>query len=172
LNESTGIVDRVTDRQPIDELMGSLQRLGRLLASRRVASRIATAAGVDVTQQGAALLRVLLREGQQPIAILAASVPMDLGAASRQVRLLEDAGLVRRTRSPNDGRVALLALTADGRRVAERIRSVGVRHLEEALRGWSDVEERTLAHLMERLVDDLVATPIPPGAKRPRVRQT
>ena len=98
MNESTGIVDRVTDQQPVDELMGSLQRLGRLLASRQVASRIATAAGVDVTQQGAALLRVLLREGQQPIAVLAASVPMDLGAASRQVRLLEDAGLVRTER--------------------------------------------------------------------------
>jgi hypothetical protein len=26
--------------------------------------------------------------------------------------------------------------------------------------------------LMQRLVDDLVATPVPPGAKRPRVRQT
>ena len=51
----------MADTEPIEQLMASLQRLGRLLASRQVASRISTAAGVDVSQQGAALLRVLLR---------------------------------------------------------------------------------------------------------------
>jgi hypothetical protein len=60
---------------PIDELMASLQRLGRLFASRNVASRFTTAAGVEVSQQGAALLRVLLRDGQMAIAALAAAGP-------------------------------------------------------------------------------------------------
>ena len=142
--------------------MASLQRLGRLLASRRVASRITTVAGVDVTQQGMTLLRSLLRDGAQPVAALAASAAMDLGAVSRQVRLLERAGAVRRSGVPDDGRVTLLELTADGRRMAERIHAVGVRHLEEALQDWSDEDERTLARLMQRLVDDLVRTPVRP----------
>lgn len=140
--------------------MVSLQRLGRLFASRRVASRMATVAGVDVSQQGVTLLRALLRDGEQPVAALAASAAMDLGAVSRQVRLLEDAGAVRRSAIPDDGRVALLELTPEGRRMAERIQAVGVQHLEVALRGWSDADERALARLMQRLVDDLTRTPV------------
>lgn len=146
----------------IEELMVALQRMGRLLASRQVAARIITVAGVDVTQQSTTLLRVLLRDGKQSIATLATAAAMDLGAVSRQVRLLEQARAVRRSRSRHDARVALLELTAEGRRIAERIRAVSVRHLEEALHGWSDDDERTLARLMERLVDDLVATPVRP----------
>jgi DNA-binding MarR family transcriptional regulator len=154
----------VANSDPVEELMVALQRLGRLLASRQVASRITTVAGVDVTQQGVTLLRALLREGKQPIAVLATVAAMDLGAVSRQVRLLEDAGALRRSRSSDDGRVALVELTADGRRIAERIRAVSVQHLEEALRDWSATDERTLARLMQRFVDDLVATPVRPDA--------
>lgn len=145
---------------PIDELMASLQRLGRLFASRQVSSRITTAAGVEVSQQGAALLRALLREGQLSVAALAASTPMEIAAVSRQVRLLEKAGAVERSSSPADGRVALLDLTPEGRQLAERIRAVGVQHLKEALAGWSKADERTLARLLGRLVDDMQHTPI------------
>lgn len=150
--------------EPVEELMVALQRLGRLLGSRQVASRIITVAGVDVSQQGMTLLRVLLREGRQSIATLAETAAMDLGAVSRQLRLLEQSGAVQRSRSPDDGRVALVELTATGRRIAERIRDVSVRHLEAALGAWSADDERTLARLMQRLVDDLVATPVRPGA--------
>jgi DNA-binding MarR family transcriptional regulator len=156
---------------PIEELGSSLQRLGRLLASRHVAARITTAAGVDVSQQGAALLRVLLRQGKQSVATLAAGAAMDLGAVSRQVKLLEDAGAVRRSRSAEDGRVALLELTAEGRRMATRIRSVGVRHLELALDDWTDDDKAALATLLRRMVDDLVATPVPTKGRRPAPRQ-
>jgi len=147
--------------EPIEELMVSLQRLGRLLASRQVATRITTAAGVEVSQQGVALLRVLLREEQLSVAALAAATPMEIAAVSRQVRLLEQAGAVSRSSSPDDGRVALLDLTREGRELAERIRAVGVRHLEEALDDWSGADQRALAMLMRRLVDDLKATPVP-----------
>lgn len=155
----------VGSTEPIEELMVSLQRLGRLLASRQVASRITTAAGAEVSQQGAALLRALLREGQLSVAALAAATPMEIAAVSRQVRLLEDAGAVQRSASPDDGRVALLDLTPAGQELAERIRSVGVQHLQEALAGWSKSDERTLARLLARLVDDLKATPVRPSAR-------
>lgn len=144
----------------LEDLMVSLQRLGRLFASRQVTARITTAAGAEVSLQGAALLRVLLREGQKSVAALAAAAPMGIAAVSRQVRLLEAAGAVRRTGTPDDGRVALLELTPQGRELAERIRAVGVRHLEAALGGWSEADRQALGRLMQRLVDDLVATPI------------
>jgi DNA-binding MarR family transcriptional regulator len=150
---------------PLDELMTALQRLGRLFASRQISSRITTVAGVEISQQGVALLRVLLREGRQSVNSLAASASMDLGAVSRQVRQLEHFGAVRRSRYPDDGRVVLVELTPSGRRAAERIRAVGVSHLEAALDGWSVQDQRTLARLMQRLVDDLVATPVVAAAR-------
>jgi DNA-binding MarR family transcriptional regulator len=165
--EGQGYVRSMADTQPIEQLMASLQRLGRLLASRQIASRISTAAGVDVSQQGAALLRVLLREGQLSVAALAAATPMEIAAVSRQVRLLEAAGTVSRSSSPDDGRVALIELTPEGRTLAETIRAVGVRHLQAALDGWSATDQRMLATLMWRLVDDLKATPIRPTAPPP-----
>jgi DNA-binding MarR family transcriptional regulator len=152
----------VAHTEALEELMASLARLGRLLGSRQAAARTAMVADVDVSQQGIALLRVLRGGGQQSVAALASAAAMDLGAVSRQVRLLEGNGAVRRSRNPDDGRVALLELTPHGRAMADRVHDVGVRHLEEALGGWSEGDERTLAQLMQRLVDDLVRTPVRP----------
>jgi DNA-binding MarR family transcriptional regulator len=146
----------------LEELQASLQRLGRLLGSRQVTSRITAVAGVEVSQQGIALLQGLRREGRQSMAGLAATAAMDLGAASRQVRMLEDQGAVRRSRSADDGRVTLLELTPEGRQMIDRIQAVRVQHLREALGGWSDDDELTLARLMHRLVEDLVRTPVRP----------
>jgi hypothetical protein len=84
----------------LEQLQASLQRLGRLLASRQIASRLATVAGAEVSQQGAVLLRALLRDGEQAVAALASAAAMDLGAVSRQVRLLEDAGRCGGPRTP------------------------------------------------------------------------
>jgi len=162
----------VPSPEALDELAASLQRLGRLLASRQATSRVTSAANVDVSQQGAALLRTLLRNGRLPMAALATAAAMDLGAVSRQVRVLEDAGAVRRSGDPDDGRVALLELTPKGRRMAEGLRSVGLRHLESALSGWSEVDGKALAALLGRLVDDLVATPVPtPNRRRGKAAQ-
>jgi DNA-binding MarR family transcriptional regulator len=119
-------------------------------------------ASADVSQQGLTLLRALRRGGQQSMATLAGAAGMDLGAVSRQVRILEDDGAVKRSRTPEDGRVALLDLTPEGRAMADRIHAVGVGHLQEALQAWSEDDERTLARLMQRLVDDLMRTPIRP----------
>ena len=145
----------------LDDLASSLQRLGRLLASRQATSRVTQAAKVEVSQQGAALLRSLLRGGRQSMASLAAAAAMDLGAVSRQVRALEQLGAVRRSSDPDDGRVVLLQLTAKGRRMAENLRTVGVRHIGDALRDWPEEDARALAALLGRLIDDLRATPVP-----------
>ncbi len=146
--------------EPLDSLQTSLLRLGRLLASRQAASRLVEVAGIQVSQQGVALLRALRREGRVPAAELAAAAGMDLGAVSRQVRLLEQDGLVSRSAHPDDGRVVLLELTDPGRTTAERLHAISARHLETALADWSDDERARLATSLDRLVDDLRATPL------------
>jgi DNA-binding MarR family transcriptional regulator len=148
-----------------EELMVAIQRLGRLMGSRQVSSRIADAAGAEISQQGVQILRALLRHGEQPIAGLAAAAHMDISAVSRQLRPLEESQLVRRAAAAEDGRVALVSLTAPGRRVAKKIKDVGLKHLTSSLSEWSEHDLKELGHLMTRLVDDLQRTEIAPARK-------
>jgi DNA-binding MarR family transcriptional regulator len=150
-----------------DELLLAIQRIGRLMGSRQVSSRIADAAGADVTKQGVQLLRALHRYGEQPIADLASLAHMDVAAVSRQLRLLEGSDLVGRVTAAGDGRVTLVSLTARGRRIAKRIRDVGLRHLANAMQGWDRQDRKELARLLSRLVDDLMATEITPTRSAP-----
>lgn len=152
-----------------DDLLLAIQRLGRLMGSRQVSSRIADAAGIDVTKQGVQILRALYRFGEQPIAGLASVAHMDIAAVSRQLRPLEELRLVQRAATADDGRVTLVSLTASGRRVAKRIREVGVRHLTTALRNWNERDRADLARLLTKLVEDLVATDIKPVERTKRV---
>ena len=147
---------------PDEQLLVAIQRLGRLMGSRQVSGRLSEAAGADLGQQGVQLLRVLLRVGELPIAGLAAEARMDIAAVSRQLRVLEQDGLVRRSAAADDARVALVALTPAGAEVARRLREVGLRHLDESLSGWSLRDREHLARLLGRLVDDLQATEIEP----------
>jgi DNA-binding MarR family transcriptional regulator len=152
---------------PVDEeLLAAIQRLGRLMGSRRAAARIAEAAGADVSQQGVQILRALHGHGEQPIAALAGLAQMDISAVSRQLRLLEEEDLVRRATAASDARVALVSLTPAGRRVAKRIRTVGLRHLSDALAGWSERDRADLVRLLSRLVDDLAGTDVVPTGNR------
>ena len=160
MNRRAGSLTTVA-HEPLDDVEVALARLGRLLSSRQAASRLVEVAGVAVSQQGVVLLRALRRSGQVPAAALAAAAGMDLAAVSRQVRVLEEAGLVCRSADPDDGRVVRLDLTPDGRVTAERLHHIGARHLEQALATWSEDERARLATALTRLVDDLVATPLP-----------
>ncbi len=145
-----------------DDLLVALQRLGRLMASRQVAGELATAAGADLSQQGVRLVRALRRCGRVPIAQLAASSEMDLAAVSRQLRALEEQGLVVRSPAPDDQRVHMVELSRAGSVVADRLRRVGVEHLSESLAAWSHEDRRRVAQLLGRLVDDLQRTDVRP----------
>jgi DNA-binding MarR family transcriptional regulator len=144
-----------------EQLLVALQRLGRLMSNRQVATDISRAAGVELSQQGVQLLRALHRSGETPVAALASASQMDVAAVSRQLRFLEDAGLVTRSPSPTDRRVVLIDTTDAGARVAARIRDVGLRHLTESLAGWSTTDRRRVTELLSRLVADLQRTGIP-----------
>lgn len=86
---------------------------------------------------------------------VAGSLGLDLSTVSRQVRQLEDAGLLTRTPDPDDRRAALLATTAEGGALVVRMQAALAQIVASALDGWSDRDRRTLTSLLGRLADDL-----------------
>jgi DNA-binding MarR family transcriptional regulator len=146
-----------------DELSVALGRLQRLLSSRRVYTLHAEAANVDLTQQAAQVLRAVGTLGRQPVADVARAARMDVGAVSRQLRTLEDRGLVARRASPTHGSVVLVESTSEGAETAQRFDQTQTRHVTEALADWRADERSELGRMLLRLVEDLQNTPYRSG---------
>jgi DNA-binding MarR family transcriptional regulator len=147
-------IETSTDLTALADAMRRLQRLG---ASRRVHATLSEATGIDLPQQALQVLSAL--DGTMAVAELARAAHMDVGAVSRQLRLLEDDGYVQKSASPDNASVVLVKETARGRAVARKVFEVRNAHLARALDTWTDDERRELATLLQRLVDDLQATP-------------
>ena len=136
-----------------------LTRLQRLLSSRRVHAGMAGAARVALPQQAMNVLRALGDREALPVGDLARAARMDTGAVSRQIRVLEEEGLVERRSSPQHGSIVLVVATPEGKAMAHRFERVRSAQLSRALIDWSPEEREQLGSLMLRLVDDLQATP-------------
>lgn len=154
----------MSQRGEVAAVERSLERLFRLSTGRGLDGRQAEAVGAEVTRAGYAILRCLADAGEQPFGDVARECSMDPGAASRQVRQLETAGLVERAAAADDGRVAILRLTAHGRDVYRRIVEFRTGHMRRVLDGWPSSDRTDLVRLVDRLVDDLRSTPLPEGA--------
>jgi len=137
----------------------ALEQLLRLYASRKVHARRSAAAGVMITQQGYLLLRRLQEDGDLPMGELARITQMDPAAAGRQVRQLEEDGLVRRTKGEDDGRVVVVTLTPRGAAVRHRLSAVGEHHMSDVLSDWPIEDREQLAVLLPRFVDGLRSVP-------------
>ena len=91
------------DQDDIEEQLQAvrlgLTRLQRLLSSRRVHAGMAGAARVALPQQAMNVLRALGDREPLPVGDLARAARMDTGAVSRQIRVLEEEGLVERRSS-------------------------------------------------------------------------
>jgi DNA-binding MarR family transcriptional regulator len=151
------------DDGSIAELRVAVDRLSRLLASRRAYSRSIEAVAAGVSQQASMLLTTLCRDdGPLTLTTLATHSHIDLSAASRQLRDLERAALVVREPDPTDRRVTNVRLTAAGRRLADQLIVVRRSHLHRAVEDWPPAKRAQLAGLIDELVDAL--TNIDPAA--------
>jgi DNA-binding MarR family transcriptional regulator len=137
----------------------AIEQLLRLYSSRKVHAQRAHAARVVISQPGVSLLRRLPEEEELAIGELARQTQMDAAAAGRQIRLLEEDGLVERTRDTGDGRIVMVRVTPEGAKVRLRLSMVGEHHLADVLSDWSAGDRRQLATLLPRFVDGLRATP-------------
>lgn len=141
-----------TSTARLAELEHALFRVGRTVAGIKVAAYAADSpidrAGVSVLSRINDLAGVRLSE-------LATALHLDLSTISRQVRHLEDAGLVHRAEDPDDRRAYRLTITPEGRDLLHQLRTARRELLCTALRDWSDEDRDRLTDLLTRLADDL-----------------
>jgi DNA-binding MarR family transcriptional regulator len=85
---------------------------------------------------------------------LAARANLDKGQASRAAQALVERGLVAKQASASDARAVVLEPTAAGRRLWARVMRLIARRNEEIFGCLSAAEQRQLAHLLERVLEN------------------
>jgi DNA-binding MarR family transcriptional regulator len=133
-------------------LLGRAARLTRLLMRSGAHEISRTEVGVLAT----------LSEGPRRITQLAMTEALAQPTVTQLVDKLEGRDLVTRTRSKEDGRVVLVAITDDGAAALEAVRAEIRANMREALVELSDAELTELAHAgetMGRLIEKLLPDP-------------
>ncbi len=129
-----------------EAVMVTLARLGRRMRQRMPGEEL---------DFGTILLLKVLAHAPLRLTDLAAAVELDASTVSRQVRHLEDRGLLERTGDPDDRRASLIALSPEGR---TRLEAGAQRRRElvgRLLADWPADDREQLRVLLNRLLDRL-----------------
>ena len=124
-----------------------MTRLGRRMRTRLPGEQLDFTAIV--------LLKALLHGGPVRLSTLAGMLDVDASTVSRQVRQLEDRGLIERMSDPDDGRACLIALSEEGRSRLEEGALRRRRLVGELVRDWDAGDREQLRLLLTRLLDNL-----------------
>lgn len=138
------------NNSPLDRKLGFV--LARThLTLKALFRRMLHAQGLDMTPEQSAVLRRLLDQEGLTQREVAAQTIKDVAAITRLVDTLERKALVARVQDPGDRRVYRLALTSEGRVVAERVRELqdGINNCLRAC--LAPEEERMMLDVLNRL---------------------
>ncbi len=128
-----------------EAVMAATVRVGRRLRQRLP--------GDEVEFTSLALLKMVAHAGPLRLTALAAGLDLDASTVSRQVRALEERGLIERTTDPDDGRASRLAVTESGRRSLEEGAQRRRALIGEVIADWSDEDRDSLRILLHRLAE-------------------
>jgi DNA-binding MarR family transcriptional regulator len=135
----------------------ALLTLGRPAHLRRFGERVRAGAGFPLDRAAYPVLRGIAECGPVRLSDLAPRLGVQVSTASRQVKELEQAGLVERTVDPSDGRASMLALAPAGKDALKKLRESWRRALVEVLQDWPEADRAALGALLTRLSADMVA---------------
>ena len=127
------------------------------LVIARTARRLRQEAGGELSPSQTAALATIDRHGPLTPSELAVRERIQRPTVTRIVTHLEEAGLVQRTRDPQDGRSSLVALTPAGHELLARGRTRKDAYLARRLRELDAEERATLqraAAILERLLEE------------------
>jgi DNA-binding MarR family transcriptional regulator len=155
------VTDEVEKTKPeIVEIEHALSQLLRGVVNIRFHERMAAVTGVTLDRAAYWVLGRIAKHGPgEPLRLseLAHMMNLDPSTVSRHVRALETQGLARRETDPSDARAVILATTAAGREVLDRLLVARHQLLEKALAEWPDGDRQDIARLLVRLAEDLTA---------------
>ncbi|MER5292197.1 MarR family transcriptional regulator [Streptomyces pharetrae] len=137
----------------VDQEYLALERELTVLMRRARAKQgeMARAVHPDLESAAYGLLVRLDECGRQRATELAAYIGVGKATMSRQLRALEDLGLVAREPDPADGRAWLVHLTEEGRRRVQRVREARRARYVSQLAHWDRREVAELARLLQQL---------------------
>ena len=120
-------------------------------AVTRMARRLRQEAGTDLGPSQVAALATIERHGPLSPSELAQLERIKRPTATRILHHLDEAGLVERVRDPEDGRGAILSITAAGRTHLRRLRARKTAYLATRLDNLDAEDRRTLERAAELL---------------------
>lgn len=137
----------------VDQEYLALERELTVLMRRARAKQgeMARAVHPDLESAAYGLLVRLDECGRQRATELAAYIGVGKATMSRQLRALEDLGLVAREPDPADGRAWLVHLTEEGSRRVQRVREARRARYVSQLAHWDRREVAELARLLRQL---------------------
>ena len=122
-----------------------------LRRARAASGELARAVHPDLESSAYGLLVRLAEVEPERATDLAAYFGVGKATMSRQLRALEDLGLVAREPDPADGRAFLVRLTDEGRERFSRVRSARRERYLNQLASWDRSEVAELARLLHKL---------------------
>ncbi len=140
---------RSEPQTPEEAVIGLLMQAGRRLRTRNPDDQVDPSAFPLVKQ--------LMATGGMRLSDLAAHVGLDASTVSRQIKQLEDKGIVERTPDPADGRASLIQLTTFGCTTMQAAFRRRFERIQAALAPWDERDKAQLQSLLTRLTADLRA---------------
>jgi len=132
---------------PEEAVIGLLMQAGRRLRARHPEDQ--------VDPSTFPLAKQLMCHDAMRVSDLAAKVELDASTVSRQIKQLEDKGIVERTTDPGDRRASLVQLSEDGRTVMQAALRRRFERIRAVLEPWSERDRAQLQKLLTRLAADL-----------------
>lgn len=130
-----------------EAVIGLLMQAGRRLRTRHPEDQ--------VDPSTFPLAKQLMCHDGMRLSDLAAKVELDASTVSRQIKQLEDKGIVERTPDPADGRASLVRLSHDGRGTMQAAFRRRFDRIKGVLAPWSTQDKDLLQSLLTRLAADL-----------------
>jgi DNA-binding MarR family transcriptional regulator len=109
--------------------------------------------GLGLTYPQYLVMNVLWRQDRQTVGGIAEQLALESSTLTPLLKRLEAAGLVWRTRNPNDERQVIIALTEEGQAMKPRATCLAERLLETS--GWSPDDLAALNRGARRLRDSI-----------------
>ena len=141
--------DPYAPQTPLEGVLHAFTRIGRRLKAKQP--------GDTIDHSAHLVLFVLRCNGALRLSDLANRMEIDASTASRHVRALEQAGLIRRSVDPDDGRAFRVELTEQGLQEWETASKRRMALLVQAMEGWSESDIKTFEQLMTRFADGVTS---------------